>query len=122
LDGDGDVDVVVVNSRCKPTILRNDSPNANHWIQIRLRATRSNRDGVGARVKVVAGDLTQIDEVHSGRGYQSHYGTRLHFGLGHRDRIDRIEVRWIGGEVDVFRAVDVDQFITLADGAGILRE
>ncbi|MHC4147465.1 MAG: ASPIC/UnbV domain-containing protein, partial [Planctomycetota bacterium] len=67
------------------------------------------------RVKVVAGDLTQIDEVHSGRGYQSHYGTRLHFGLGKRDRIDRVEVRWIGGGVDVVRNVEVDQVLSITE-------
>ena len=118
LDNDGDIDVVVLNSRCAPTILRNDSPNQNHWIQVRLRGTTTNRDGVGARVKVVAGDLTQIDEVHSGRSYQSHYGTRLHFGLGLRDHIDRIEVRWIGGGVDVFEQVGIDRLVTLIEGKG----
>jgi len=116
LDNDGDIDVVILNSRREPTILRNDSPKGNHWIQIRLKGTKTNRDGVGARVKVVAGDLTQIDEVHSGRGYQSHYGTRLHFGLGQRRRVDRIEVRWIGGGVDVFRGLEVDRFVTIMEG------
>jgi hypothetical protein len=115
LDNDGDIDVVVLNSRREPTILRNDSDNENHWIQIRLQAVITNRDGVGARVKVVAGDLTQIDEVHSGRGYQSHYGNRLHFGLGKRDRIDWVEVRWIGGGVDVFRNIEVDQVLSITE-------
>ncbi len=118
LDNDGDVDVVILNSRREPTILRNDSPNDHHWIQIRLQGTKTNRDGVGARVRVVAGDLSQVDEVHSGRSYQSHYGTRLHFGLGHRDRVDRIEVHWIGGGVDVFREVGVDRLLTLVEGTG----
>ena len=118
LDNDGDIDVVILNSRREPTILRNDSAKGNHWIQIRLRGTKTNRDGVGARVKVVAGNLTQIDEVHSGRGYQSHYGTRLHFGLGKRDRIDRIEVRWIGGGVDVLKNVPVDRLLTITEGKG----
>jgi hypothetical protein len=118
LDNDGDVDAVVLNSRREPTILRNDSRRQHHWIQIRLRGVETNRDGVGARVKVVAGDLIQIDEVHSGRGYQSHHGTRLHFGLGHRDRVDRIEVRWIGGDVDVYEHVDADQILVLVEGAG----
>jgi hypothetical protein len=117
LDNDGDVDVVVLNSRQQPTILRNESENQNHWIQIRLRGVSANRDGVGAQVTVVAGDLTQIDEVHSGRGYQSHWGTRLHFGLGKRDRVDRIEVRWIGGGTDVWEDVDVDQRLTLVEGS-----
>jgi len=117
LDNDGDVDAVILNSRREPTILRNDSPARNHWLQIRLRGTKTNRDGVGARVKVVAGKLTQIDEVHSGRGYQSHYGMRLHFGLGKMDRVDRVEVRWIGGGVDVLKNVRVGQVLKITEGS-----
>ena len=116
LDNDGDVDVVILNWQQRPTILRNDSPAGNHWLQVRLRGTKTNRDGVGARVKVTAGDLVQVDEVHSGRGYQSHYGTRLHFGLGKRDRVDRIEVRWVGGGVDVLQAVAVNRVVTITEG------
>jgi hypothetical protein len=82
-----------------------------------LRGTKTNRDGVGAHVRVVSGDLTLLDEVHSGRGYQSHYGSRLYFGLGGRDKIDRVEVRWIGGSTDVFENVAVDQLITLTEGS-----
>jgi len=100
LDNDGDVDAVILNSRRKPTILRNNSAAKNHWIQIRLRGVKTNRDGVGARVKVTTGDRTQVAEVHSGRGYQSHFGSRLQFGLGKHERVDRIEVRWIGGRTD----------------------
>jgi hypothetical protein len=117
LDNDGDMDVVITNSRREPTILRNDSPGGGHWLQIKLRGTTTNRDGVGAHVKVAAGDLTLLDEVHSGRGYQSHYGTRLHFGLGDHDKADRIEVRWIGGDIDVFENVAADQLITLTEGS-----
>ena len=117
LDNDGDIDVVILNSRREPTILRNDSPPGNHWIQVRLRGVKTNRDGVGARVKVVAGDLIQIDEVHSGRGYQSHYGMRLHFGLGSRKRVDRIEVRWLGGGTDVLEDVGVDQRLVVTEGS-----
>ena len=116
LDNDGDIDVVILNSRREPTILRNDSPSKGHWLQVSLRGVKTNRDGIGAHVKVVAGDLTLVDEVHSGRGYQSHYGMRLHFGLGGRERVDRIEVRWIGGGIDVFEDIAVDQFLTLTEG------
>ncbi|MFH1918329.1 MAG: CRTAC1 family protein, partial [Planctomycetota bacterium] len=116
LDNDGDVDVVILNSRREPTILRNESVSENHWLQIRLRGVKTNRDGVGARVKLAAGELTQMDEVHSGRGYQSHYGTRLHFGLGRHDRIDRIEVRWMGGGVDVLEDLAADQLLTITEG------
>jgi hypothetical protein len=116
LDNDGYVDVVILNSRDAPTILRNDTPHENHWLQVQLRGVKTNRDGVGARVKVTAGDLVQIDEVHSGRGYQSHYGTRLHFGLGKRNRVDRIEVRWVGGAIDVYQNIAVDQLVVLTEG------
>ncbi len=117
LDNDGDVDVVILNSRREPTILRNDSSSKGHWLQVCLRAVKSNRAGIGAHVKVVAGDLALIDEVHSGRGYQSHYGMRLHFGLGAKKRIDRVEVSWIGGGVDVFKDIAVDRLITLTEGS-----
>ena len=116
LDNDGAIDVVILNSRREPTVLRNETKNGNHWVKFRLRGRSSNRDGVGARVKVTAGKLTQIAEVHSGRGYQSHYGTRLHFGLGSHDQVDRVEVRWIGGGVDSFKDIKVDQVVTLTQG------
>ncbi|MCY2995736.1 MAG: CRTAC1 family protein [Planctomycetota bacterium] len=121
LDNDGAIDLVVLNSRALPTIVRNllnETGSHNHWLDIRLQGRRTNRDGVGAQVKVVAGDLIQLDEVHSGRGYQSHYGTRLHFGLGPHDRADRIEVRWIGGGVDVLKNVAVDRSLLITEGSG----
>jgi hypothetical protein len=118
LDNDGRVDVVILNSRRGPTILRNESATGNHWIEIQLRGTRTNRDGVGAHVTVAAGGLVQVDEVHSGRGYQSHYGSRLHFGLGTQSRLDRVEVRWIGGSSEVFENVGVDRLVTLIEGTG----
>ena len=118
LDNDGDVDVVVLNSREAPTLLRNDSTSMGNWLQIRLQGKNSNRDGIGARVTVTAGDLSLIDEVHSGRGYQSHYGTRLYFGLGDHTLVDRVEVRWIGGGKDIFSAVKTNQLLTLVEGSG----
>jgi len=118
LDNDGDMDVVILNSRREATILRNDSPSEGHWLQVCLRGVKTNRDGIGAHIKVMAGDLTLIDEVHGGRGYQSHYGMRLHFGLGKRDKVDRVEVHWIGGQVDVFENIVVDRVVTLIEGEG----
>lgn len=115
LDNDGDIDVVILNSRREPTILRNDSHSGNHWIQVKLRGVKSNRDGVGARVTVVAGDLKLVDEVHSGRSYQSHFGSRLHFGLGKRDRVDRIEVNWIGGNRQVVEQPPINRIITITE-------
>jgi hypothetical protein len=119
LDNDGAVDVVVLNSREGPTVLRNmlnEGGSKNHWLQVRLQGAKTNRDGAGARVRVVAGDLVQTDEVHSGRGYQSHWGSRLHFGLGKHDRVDRVEVYWIGGGCDVWEKLPVNRLITLTEG------
>jgi len=120
LDNDGDLDVVILNSRGQPTILRNDSSRTNHWIQIQLRGSKSNRDGIGARVTVTAGDLTQIDEVHSGRSYQSDFGKRLHFGLGQRKAVDQIQVKWIGAGVDIVRNIGVDHLVTIVEGRGLV--
>ncbi len=118
LDNDGDVDVVVLNTGTLPTVLRNDTHLNNHWLQIELCGIGSNRDGVGARVTVVAGDSTQVAEVHSGRGYQSHFGTRLHFGLGERARVERVEVQWLGGASEAFPPVAANQLLRLREGDG----
>ncbi len=120
LDNDGDLDIVILNSRGPPTILRNmlnERGSKNHWIQVQLHGVKSNRDGVGARVRVTAGDLVQIDEVHAGRSYQSHFGSRLHFGLGKHDIVDCIEVSWIGGGVDVLENVRPDRLLTIVEGS-----
>ncbi|MCL4176563.1 MAG: ASPIC/UnbV domain-containing protein [Verrucomicrobia bacterium] len=70
---------------------------------------------MGTRIKVTAGDLTQVSEVHSGRGYQSHYGMHPHFGLGQHARVDRIEVRWIGGSTNVLENVEVDRVVEIIE-------
>ena len=115
-DNDGDVDAVVLNSRELPTLLENRRQNAHAWIEIELVGRKTNRDGVGARVWVEAGNRVQVAEVLSGRGYQSHFGTRLHFGLAERQRIDRIEVRWIGGGRDLIRDIPAGQIVQIHEG------
>jgi len=118
LDNDGDIDVVVLNAQAPPTILRNETKTANHWLEIRLCGSQTNHDAVGARVTVVAGDLTQVAEVHAGRGYQGYHGWRLHFGLADRRRVDRVEVRWPGSGVESFESVPIDRIVTLTEGTG----
>jgi len=116
LDNDGDVDVVVLNSRREPTIMRNDTIPMKHWLQVQLQGQRTNRDGIGAQVRVTTGNHTQLREVHGGRGYQSFYGKRLYFGLGTHARVDQIEVRWIGGGTDIHRNIKANQRINLVEG------
>ena len=118
LDNDGDVDVVILNSRREPTVLRNESAGG-HWIGVSLVGTKSNRDGIGARVSVVSGDLSSVDEVRSGRGYQSDYGRRVHFGIGRRDRVDRVEVRWPSGVRDVIAQPPIDRVLTVREGQNV---
>ncbi|MBT5705566.1 MAG: CRTAC1 family protein [Verrucomicrobia bacterium] len=120
LDNDGDLDVVVLNARSAPTILRNDTVNVNHWLQIQLQGEKTNRDGIGARVTVRSGDLEQIDEVHSGRSYQSDFGKRLQFGLGSRRLVDEIRVEWIGGGVDLIQNVEADHLVKIMEGRGLV--
>jgi hypothetical protein len=117
LDNDGRVDVVILNSRHAPTILRNESPGDHHWLQLRLQGRRANRDAVGARVSMVAGGMKQTAEVHSGRGYQSHFGTRLTFGLGASSQVERLEVHWPGGASDVWENLHADQNLMIAERA-----
>ena len=118
LDNDGDIDAVILNANARPTIVRNDSDTGHQWVQIVLRGRASNSDAVGARVRVVAGDLIQVAEVHSGRSYQSHFGTRLHFGLGDVQHVDRVEVRWPGNKTEVFSNIQVGRMTTLIEGTG----
>lgn len=119
LDNDGRVDVVVLNSRSPATLTRNISPAAgHHWLQLLLKGTQSNRDGVGARAEVLANGIRFVAEVHSGRGYQSHFGTRLHFGLGACDKVQRITVRWTGGHIEQWERPVGDCMLTLIEGQG----
>ena len=110
------MDAVILNSRCPPTVIRNVSATGNHWLAVRLIGVTTNRDGIGTQVRVTAGGQTQVAEVHSGRSYQSHYGTVLHFGLGTHSRVERVEVRWLGGGTDVLTDVAADQQLVVMQG------
>jgi len=86
-----------------------------------LRGTRSNRDGIGARVSVLAGDRKQIDEVRSGGSYLSQNDLCLHFGIGDMKRVDEVEVRWPSGAVDRIKDVLANQRLFVEEGRGLLR-
>ena len=118
LDNDGAIDVVILNARREPTILRNESKTGNHWLQLRLHGAKLNRDAIGARVTVTAGGTRFVDEVHSGRSYQSHFGSRLQFGLGTMDHVDQVEIKWPEGAVEVLKNLPVDRFFNITQGTG----
>lgn len=119
-DNDGDLDILVSNNGQAPQLLRNDGGNHNHWLEILLVGTRSNRDGVGARVKLVAGDLTLYDQRKGGMSFQSAQDPRLHFGLGDRQKIDAIEIRWPSGELTRIGSLESNQIITIKEGSGVI--
>jgi hypothetical protein len=123
MDNDGDVDVVVGDLDGPPQVLRNDGGNAaGGAVLIRLVGTRANRDAVGARVKISAGDLVQMDEVRSGASYISHSDLRLHFGVGARTKIDSIEVRWPGGAVEKISGAPANKILTIKEGQGLVEQ
>jgi hypothetical protein len=120
LDNDGDVDIVINNLDGAPQLLRNDGGNAGNAVLIKTVGVKSNRDGIGAKVKIVAGDLAQIDEVRSGDSYISQSDLRLHFGLEKRTKIDLIEVRWPSGQVDKITDAGVNKILTIKEGQGLI--
>lgn len=97
LNGDGRLDVVVSALSAPAEIWINDSPGGNHWLEFKLEGTKSNRDGIGARIKVVAGGLTQYNHVCFTVGYASSSAGPTHFGLGANKAADRVEIRWPSG-------------------------
>lgn len=119
IDNDGFLDVVVNNLDGKPTILHNDGGSGNNWITIKTVGRGMNRGAIGARVKVVSGDLVQWDEVHAGGSYLSSNDPRLHYGLGKRSKIDLIEVHWPDGKVEAIQDVAVNRFVTIGEQKGI---
>ena len=120
LDNDGDVDLVINELDGNPQLLRNDGGNMNNSILIKTIGVKSNRSGIGARVKVVSGDLTQIDEVRSGDSYISQSDQRLHFGLEKRGKVDLIEIRWPSGLVDKLTDVRANRILVVKEGQGLV--
>lgn len=115
-DNDGDVDVVVTTNGGPPYLLRNDSRTGNHWLQVDLRGTKSNRFGLGARVRVVSGGASQVREVGAQASYLSQNSPIETFGLGTAEVADTVEVTWLGGARNVRTAVRADQRIRIVEG------
>ena len=119
-DNDGDLEIMVSNMNDSPELLRRTRKNPNHSILIKTLGTKSNRDGIGTVITVVAGGLTQYDEVRSGGSYLSSSDLRVHVGLGTSTRIDRIELRWPSGRKDVVENPPVDCILVVKEAHGIV--
>jgi len=126
-DNDGDIDVVVNTVNDYPQLLRCDSLNGQNWIKVRTIGTKSNRSGIGARLRCVTHPADeskphqQIDEVRSGGSYISQNDLRVHFGLGKASRVELLEIRWPSGQLDTLKDVKVNQLIYVKEGEGIVR-
>ena len=120
LFNDGRQEVVVENLEGEPTILRPNGAPGNHWISFELAGTRSNKMALNARVKVIAGDLAQTDEVRSGGSYLSQSDLRLHFGLADHRQADKVEIFWPSGETQTLTNLEADRFYCLKEAAGVV--
>jgi enediyne biosynthesis protein E4 len=115
-DNDGDVDIIINNMNSYPSLLRCDRTNQNHWIKLRLIGKKSNRSGIGARLKCVTGNHVQIDEVRSGGSFFSQNDLRVHFGLGAAAKVDVLEIQWPSGAHDIFHDLKVDRIVDVHEG------
>ncbi len=127
-DNDGDIDVVVNCINSTPQLLRCDSTLNRNWIKIKLVGVKSNRSGIGSRVRVTANvaanagkPLVQTDELRSGGSYFSQNDLRMHFGLGDAKKVDLVEIRWLSGQVDQLRDLKANQVYVIEEGGRIVQ-
>jgi hypothetical protein len=127
-DNDGDIDIAVNCVNAIPQLLRCDSALNRNWIKIKLAGVKSNRTGIGSRVIVTAKtqptaekSLVQMDELRSGGSYYSQNDLRMHFGLEQATKVDTLEIRWLSGQVDQLRDLDVNRLYVVQEGGKILK-
>jgi hypothetical protein len=115
LNGDGKLDVVVSAISAPAEIWMNASPGNNHWLEIKLEGTKSNRDGIGARIKIVTGSDTQYNHMTTAAGYASSSAGPVHFGLGKNAVAELVEIRWPSGTVQRLRNVAGDRILLVKE-------
>jgi len=119
IDNDGDLDLLVTNNGQSADLLRNEGVSGNALL-VRTIGKKSNRDGVGAQLKLTIATHTQEREVKAGSSYLGQNDRRQHFGLGSATRVDRLEVRWPSGQTDLLQNIEANQIITIREGDGII--
>jgi len=127
-NNDGVIDIAVNCINAIPQLLRCDSTLNRNWIKIKLVGVKSNRTGIGTRVIVTAQNqpgapkaLVQMDELRSGGSYFSQNDLRMHFGLDQAKKVDSVEIRWLSGQVDQLKNLDVNQLYVIQEGGKILK-
>jgi len=117
-DNDGDLDIAYTNMDAAPTLLENVSTSGNRWLSIKTVGRSSNRDAIGARLRIKAGSRQQYATVRSGESYLSGNDPRVHFGLGPADEVAELQVRWPSGKEEVFTKIRANQVLILEEGKG----
>jgi hypothetical protein len=120
LDNDGDLDIVVSNVGATSDVLQNEGGNRNNSILVRTVGSKSNRDGIGARLRLFVGNKVLRRDVKAGSSYLGQNDLRVHFGLGDAQRADRLEIRWPGGAVETIENIQANQIIAVREGEGII--
>jgi hypothetical protein len=115
LNHDGKLDVVVTALSAPAEIWMNDSPDTNHWLELALEGTKSNRDGIGARIRISAGGFVQYNHVSTAAGYASSSAAPVHFGLGSAKVAEEIEIRWPSGTVQKLKDVQGNQILRVKE-------
>ncbi len=118
-NNDGRLDMVQTNADQPLLLFKNVTQNAGNWIELKLIGVKSNRDAIGARIRVVAGGITQIREIDGGNGYAGSSSKRAHFGLGKATRIDRLEIKWPSGRNEVV-TVPINRITSIKEGQGVV--
>jgi hypothetical protein len=118
-DGDGDVDILMTTNNGPAVLFRTDVPASHRSVRLALAGTRSNRDGIGARVRVVYGGVTQSRLVKSGSSYLSQSELPVTFGVGRRDVVERVVIDWPSGRTEEFKGVQTGRSYTCTEGKGI---
>ncbi|MFZ0687569.1 MAG: CRTAC1 family protein [Terriglobales bacterium] len=114
-DNDGKIDAYMVNLNARGTLLHNVTQTSNHWITIKLKGTKSNRDGLGARLEMTAGGRTQVAERSAGSGYLSQDDDRIHFGLGAATKVDKLVIRWPSGKEQTIENPQIDGVVKVEE-------
>ena len=113
VDGDGDLDLLIMGCGQKPRLLRNDQKLGNHWLRVKLKGKASNLDGIGALVELRMGDVTQSRRVNPTRSYLSQVELPVTFGLGVSKAIDRVIVTWPNGKQQTVLQPAIDQVLII---------
>jgi hypothetical protein len=119
-DNDGNLDLLVTNLNGSPRLLRNEANPGGHWIRIQAVGSESNRDGFGARVRVLSGGVWQMDEIRANGSYLTASDPRLHFGLGRAQQVDEILIRWPSGTIDKIAKEAANQELVVQEGRGVV--